>query len=397
MANYPANPRLIVRNKTSAYPSDSSDGQLLEQIIRVIIEEYLRVYPFCRPSCSAEIILCENNKHMEEEWRRYYGHHPEKEFPIEYDGQFLPAVSKSDVLTILACVNANVISGAEQYLYEKENGSLKNAPTDERGLKMLPFWHFVELVMHEFSHLASYDKLMLLTNWTNPSLPIDDLDYHLHDEFITRIRGIYAMLLMAEPYMETDMLYSLYVGYINDEQNQFLKRMDSVRELDERYRDNIRRDLAHMQRQLRLSNELLAEEIEKELGHPLEYGGAWEDGALKLSKLEIIEFYAVDEFEEMMKPLLYIHRNSFAVYEGTQFAGASAGFFQAMTHMEGQENHFSNLMIAEDELHLENVIDIPFWKYFDLEKIKKQNDVFRELLVQRTEKEALYTTGLLTP
>ena len=85
-------------------------------------------------------------------------------------------------------------------------------------------------------------------------------------------------------------------------------------------------------------------------------------------------------------PLLYIHRNSFAVYEGTQFAGATTGFFEAMVRMEKAEDRYSSLMTKEDELRLEKVIDVPFWKYFNLKKIKQQNDVLRSLLVQRTEK-----------
>ncbi len=39
--------------------------------------------------------------------------------------------------------------------------------------------------------------MVALTNWSDPMLPAHNHDYHLHDEFIVRIRGMEVMLRMG--------------------------------------------------------------------------------------------------------------------------------------------------------------------------------------------------------
>ena len=237
-------------------------------------------------------------------------------------------------------------------------------------MKLMHFFRFIEMFCHEFSHLCSYDRMMALTDWADPQMHANNYDYHLHDEFIARVRGTEIMLRMFAPYMENDLIYSMYMCYVNDTKTSFTRRLNEVREVIERERKGLEDELLMMQRLEGLTDAEMVAELEYELGHRLENG--YVDGKLVLSDLEVIEYSAVDEFAELLKFYLYVVRNRYAVYEGTQFAGALVGFYAAFC---GEESGW--------DMELENVIDEPFWQYLDESKIREQDEAFRHWLIDR--------------
>ena len=331
------------------------------------IDFLLQLYPY-RLACGYNIILCDSFDDLEREWRKYYGYSESRTLPLHYDGQFLAPETKTEQLTILICLKETVIAGAEQYFKEKNSG--REEPSEERGLRLLAFFHFVELLCHEFSHLCSYDRMMALTNWSDPMLPAHNHDYHLHDEFIARIRGTEVMLRMGASLMETDLIYSLYVGYVNDTKAQFMERTAEVRETVKKARQDLEAALPGMQFRENLTDDEMIEGLEYELGHKLQYGRV--DGRIRLSDLEAMEFSAVDEMAEPMKGYIYALKNPYAVYEGTQFTGALVGFYNAFCPDETCWN-----------MNLEQVISKPFWQYLDINIVKEQDEKFRQWLVSR--------------
>lgn len=359
---------------------NSTEVSLAEVGILESMNYFLRVYTFLEPHCGISVILCDKVEDLEKEWNKYYGYGDEAGLPLKFDGQFLVPDEKTDILSMIICVNKDQIEGIEQYYHEKENGSLAGTPTEERGLKMMAFWHFVELVMHEFSHMCSYDRMMRLIDWEDTRMS-KDIDYHLHDEYLARFRGTKAMLLMAEPYMETDMLFSLYLGYWTDLGDSFRKRQEETKDFIEHERELLGQALPDLQEMTGLDDEGFVKMLEEEFGHKLKYGGEKLDGNLRLSDYEVIEFSAVDEIAELTEPYLYFLRNPVAVYEGVQFAGMITAFYDYLCDDK-------DLMIGEEELHLENVIDIPFWNYVDASRINQQANRFKAELIRRGEKAA---------
>ena len=351
----------MVINKT-----DMSIGCIPDAIEEAICF-FLQIYPY-QPVCSYEIILCDNFENLEREWRNYYSYNADNSLPLHYDGQFLAPEKRTDKLTILLSLKESAIVGAEQYFKEVRNGT--EMPSESRGLKLLAFFHFIELLCHEFSHLCSYDRMMSLISWTDPMLPAHNYDYHLHDEFIARIRGTEVMLRMGASLMEPNLIYSLYAGYVSDTKTQFKERTAEVKETVKKAREDLEAALPGMQLREDLTDEEMLEGLEYELGHKLQYG--WEDGKIRLSELEAIEFSAVDEIAEPMKAYIYILKNPYAVYEGTQFNGALVGFYKAFC-----KDNSSWIM------ELEKVIDKPFWEYLDIDKVKKQDEIFREWLMDQ--------------
>lgn len=328
---------------------------------------FLQVYPY-QPVCSYEIILCGSFESLEEEWRNYYGYGSSNSLPLHYDGQFLVPEKKTDKLTILVSLKETVIAGAEQYFKEVRNE--KEEPSEGRGLKLLAFFHFIELLCHEFSHLCSYDRMMSLTSWSDPMLPAHCYDYHLHDEFISRIRGMEVMLRMGSSLMEPDLIYSLYTGYVRDTKVQFKERTAEVRKTVDKARKDLEAALPGMQLREGLTDEEMVDGLEYELGHKLQYGRV--DGRIRLSELETMEFSAVDEMAEPMKAYIYALKNPYAVYEGTQFTGALVGFYKAFC-----------CTVCSWIMELEKVIDTPFWEYLDIDTVKKQDEIFRQWLLDR--------------
>ena len=351
----------MIINKTSV-----SIGHIPE-VIEEAIDYFLKYYR-CQPVCSYDIILCADFESLQEEWRNYNSYGADVVLPLRYDGQFLVPWERTDKLVILASMDESVVAGAGQYLKEKRGGV--GEASEERGLKLMHFFRFIEMLCHEFSHLCSYDRMMALTDWADPQMHANNYDYHLHDEFIARVRGTEIMLRMFAPYMENDLIYSMYMCYVNDTKTSFTRRLNEVREVIERERKGLEEELLMMQRLEGLTDAEMVAELEYELGHRLENG--YVDGKLVLSDLEVIEYSAVDEFAELLKFYLYVVRNRYAVYEGTQFAGALVGFYAAFC---GEESGW--------DMELENVIDEPFWQYLDESKIREQDEAFRHWLIDR--------------
>ncbi len=354
----------MIINKTSL--SADPIGEMIEDAIAF----FLRIYPY-NIVCDYDIILCDSFESLEDEWRDYYGFDEYESLPMNYDGQFFAPDEKKDKLLIVVKISEDAITGAQQYLKEKQNGV--EEPSEERAAKLISLFYFLELFCHEFSHLCSYDRMMVLTDWADPRLPAHNYDYHLHDEFIARVRGMEIMLRMGAPYMEAELIYSLYVSYMEATREQFEDRSEEVTEAIVDVRLELEEELSLMQMAEGLSDEGMVATMEEELGHKLQYG--FVDGKLELSDLEVIEFSLVDELAEELKSYLYAAKNKYAVYEGTQYAGTAVGFYSAFC--------------AEDigwDMRLENIINIPFWNYLDDEKVRSQNETFWKWFVKRVER-----------
>ena len=234
----------MIINKT-ALPSD-----IITRTIEDAIRFFLDLYPDVHLTCAYDIVLCDSTGSLQDEWRRYYGFDQDRVLPLPYDGQFLSPVEKTDTLTILACVKEEILAGAAQYHREVDHGlesPLEQDELEERGLKLMPFYEFVELLFHEFSHLCSFDRMMTLTDWADPQMSVNVLDYHLHDEFIARIRGTEAMLRMGAPYMETDLIYSLYQYYMTGLTESFNDRYKGTLEYINKARFFLHQEMMELQ------------------------------------------------------------------------------------------------------------------------------------------------------
>lgn len=351
----------MIINKTSL----SVDS--IEEVIKDATAFFLRVYPYSLV-CDYDIILCDSFESIEQEWRDYYGFDEDEYLPLNYDGQFFAPDVGQDKLLIVVKISEDVIIGAQQYMKEKQNGI--EEPSEERAAKLIPLLYFLELFCHEFSHLCSYDRMMVLTDWADPRLPAHNYDYHLHDEFIARVRGIEIMLRMGTPYIDPALIYSLNTSYVMATHEQLQDRQEEVRDTIMDIRLELEEGLPLMQFNEGMSNEEVVAQLERDLGHKLQYG--YVDGELKLSDLEVIEFSIVDVFAEELISYPYCIRNKYAVYEGTQLAGTIAGFYAAFCGDDGGW-----------DMSLEKVIDIPFWKYMNEAKLRKQFDTFQEWLTER--------------
>ena len=117
----------------------SAEVSLAEAGIFESMNYFLRVYPFLEPHYGISVILCDKVEDLEKEWIKYYGYGDEAGLPLRFDGQFLVPDEKTDILSMIICVNKDQIKGMEQYYHEKENGSLAGTPTEERGLKLMDY------------------------------------------------------------------------------------------------------------------------------------------------------------------------------------------------------------------------------------------------------------------
>ena len=190
---------------------------LAERVVKECVGAYEVIYG--KPSSDVEIILCSSEEDMEAECLRIQGKDDFKD-PKIYNGAFLAPDKYTDTLTITIVAEEKVVVGAKQYIREKDTASLRDTvlpgpEREKRGLKLMAFFGFVETLQHEYSHLCSFDAVMRATDWQDPGFVKYSQNYHLHDEFIARYRGIWACLKMAEPLMETDLLYSLWNMYLN--------------------------------------------------------------------------------------------------------------------------------------------------------------------------------------
>ena len=101
----------------------------------------------------------------------------------------------------------------------------------------------------------------------------------------------------------------LYAGYVSDTKTQFKERTAEVKETVKKAREDLEAALPGMQLREDLTDEEMLEGLEYELGHKLQYG--WEDGQIRLSELEAIEFSAVEGIYLCSEePLCSLRRNT---------------------------------------------------------------------------------------
>lgn len=300
---------------------------------------------------------------------------------MDYDGNFVAPKEKTDTLTILALLKEKNIRGAEQYFMEKETGSLRDSGVDDssrtaRGEKLMAFFEFAEMIQHEYSHLCSYEKLMEATNWANPLFLGHDWNYHLHDEFIARYRGTRAMLKMAEPYAEKNLLYSLWMGYWDDLNKEFKEYIESVKTFLSDRAKGIETETLIFMKQNNLTGQDMIAELEHELGHPLHCSGELTaSGVPKLTPIEVVEFLTFEETEKRTIPLMYAIKNPYASYQGAQLLGLIQAFHDHFSQHTGISD---GLELDEFGVDLPSVMATPFYEYVDVAKAKKTLERFIE-------------------
>ena len=306
---------------------------------------------------------------------------------VDYDGNFVAPKEKTDTLTILALLKKKNIHGAEQYYLEKENGSLRDASVDDhngmddksraaRGEKLMAFFEFAEMIQHEYSHLCSYERLMTATDWADPLFLGHDWNYHLHDEFIARYRGTRAMLHMAEPYAEKNLLYSLWMGYWDDLNKEFKEHIEDVKKLLSDEARGIETETLMFMKQNKLSGQDMIAELEHELGHPLHLQGALsESGVPKLTPIEVVEFLTFEDTQKRTIPLMYVIKNPYASYHGAQLLGLIQAFHD---HFSQHTGNSDGLELHESGTDLCSVMATPFYEYVDAAKAKETLERFIE-------------------
>ena len=337
---------------------------LAERTIKECIGAYEVLYG--KPSSDVEIILCSSEEALEAEHLRIQGK-DDFEDPKVYNGIFLAPDKYADTMIIIIVVKEKTVAGAEQYFREKDTGSLRDEDMPEkecekRGVKLMAFFGFAETLQHEYSHLCSFDELMKATGWRDPGIVKISQDYHLHDEFIARYRGTCACLQMAEPLMETDLLYSLWNMYWEGAVKGFQEEKDAVAAELKRIREGSMHSIRAFMDEEELSPEEMAEELEYELGHPLQYRGEVEaNGIPRMNDLETVEFVCVEETARAAIPLLYAVKNRSATYEGAQLFGLVHAYYDFLAGKTGAGDEA--LILDPGALSLPVVIDIPYYDY----------------------------------
>lgn len=356
---------MILTNHT-AIPDD-----YLNRILRDVIDAYTDLYD--PASSEVEFIIFDSM----DELKRARVQMTDEPDDMDYDGNFVSPKGKTDTLTILALLKEKNLAGAEQYFMEKENGSLRDADIPdseraERGEKLMAFFEFVEMIQHEYSHLCSYERLMRATDWADPLILGHDWNYHLHDEFIARYRGTRAMLHMMEPYAEKNLLYSLWMGYWNDLNNDNKNYIEDVKKFLADRAKGIEVETLMFMKQNGLTDADMVSELEHELGHPLYFGGELTAaGVPKMSALEIAEFMTFEDTKKRTIPLMYVIRNPYASYHGAQLLGLIQAFHDYFSagHCDGLEMECVDLVEA---------MKTPYYEYAEAAKAKKTLDSFIE-------------------
>ena len=343
----------------SALPND-----LAERTVRECVLTYETLYG--GPSCKVEFILCDSEDALVKERIRIQGRdelHGQK----FYNGSFLPPEEKTDTLIIVVVAENKVIQGARQFFKEEDNGSFRDTglskpELERRGVKLMAFFSFAENLLHEYSHLCSFDALMRKTDWEEPRIIGYSWDYHLHDEFIARYRGTMAALKMAEPFMETDLLYSLWMMHWNGVEKGFREEREAItRELERVRKGNIDSIHAFMKEE-GMSEEEMADELECELGHPLELrGNFYPNGVPKMTDIEAAEFVCIDEAARIAIPLIYALKNRAATYQGAQIFGLAHAYYDFLSEKTGAGD--PELLLNQDALSLPEVYGIPYFEY----------------------------------
>lgn len=355
---------MILNNRTSI------SDDYLTPILTDSINAYTDLYSAAQS--TVEFIIFDSM----DELKRVRSQMTDEPDDLDYDGNFVPPKKKSDTLTILALMKDKNLVGAEQYFKEKENGSLRDADIPDRevrGEKLMAFFEFAEMIQHEYSHLCSYERLMTAIDWADPLCLGHDWNYHLHDEFIARYRGTRAMLHMMEPYAEPNLLYSLWIGYWDDLNNDHKKHIEDVKKFLSDRAKGIEAETLMFMKQNGLSGSDMVAELEHELGHPLYFGGELTAaGVPKMSAMEIAEFMTFEDTKKRTIPLMYVIRNPYASYHGAQLLGLIQAFHDHFSagHCDGLEMEYVDLVEA---------MKTPYYEYVDAAKAKKTLDSFIEI------------------
>lgn len=337
---------------------------LAERVVKECVGAYEVIYG--KPSSDVEIILCSSEEDMEAECLRIQGKDDFKD-PKIYNGAFLAPDKYTDTLTITIVAEEKVVVGAKQYIREKDTASLRDTvlpgpEREKRGLKLMAFFGFVETLQHEYSHLCSFDAVMRATDWQDPGFVKYSQNYHLHDEFIARYRGIWACLKMAEPLMETDLLYSLWNMYWDGVSKSFQEEKEAIAAELKRIKEGNRKSIRAFMDEEGLSSEEMAEELEYELAHPLQYRGEFDaEGVPRMSDLEAVEFVCVEETRRAVLPMIYAVRNGSATYAGAQLFGLVHAYYDYLAEKTGAGD--PDLILDPSSLSLPDVIDIPYYDY----------------------------------
>ncbi|MBQ7486202.1 MAG: hypothetical protein IJT77_01760 [Clostridia bacterium] len=373
---------MLIKN----HASDQSD--IIEKMIVAAIDAYHDIYE--SPLHDLEIIVCQDAAELN---RRTMQHTGKPDDRGNYDGVFLAPHNQQESFRILLLAKDEAIVGAKRYFSEVEKGSRRDddLPDEERtkrGLELAAFCQFVEMLQHEYSHLCSYEKYMQVTNWKDPLITMHSQDYHLYDEVIARYRGTYAMLSMMKPYLELNLIYSIWLHYFDNLFGSVQKMTTVLGEFLDKRRNEIETYMLGYMRMAGKSGKQAVKEMEDELGHPLEYRDEWiSKGKPKLSKVEAAEYMLCDDFDDpkmnedvyrTVAPLLYFARNPYATYEGAQFEGFVHAYYDYLCRETGQKTVKRNL-----ELH--SAMDKPFYLQVDLMKTREDvnqfNELFKKLLM----------------
>ena len=111
-----------------------------------------------------------------------------------------------------------------------------------------------------------------------------------------------------------------------------------------------------------LSSEEMAEELEYELAHPLQYRGEFDaEGVPRMSDLEAVEFVCVEETRRAVLPMIYAVRNGSATYAGAQLFGLVHAYYDYLAEKTGAGD--PDLILDPSSLSLPDVIDIPYYDY----------------------------------
>ena len=337
---------------------------LIERVVREAIDAYEAL--FGSPDAEVRIVLVGTPEEMQEYRDQYEGDSEFKDVR-EYDGVFLPPKDKDDPLEIVLLAEDRLEAAISLFFQEKNEGSRRDADLrqDElevRGMLLMQFYRFAECLQHEYAHLCSYASVSQDVIEGTRMNPAFHLDYNLHDELIARYKGTVAGLTMLEPYAEVNVLYSLWYHYSMDLKVAREKSVEAVTDLIKNERKTFSEEIGGYMKSDGISKEEMIRSIEEELGHPLENRGEFTDeGVPKLTNSELIEFYTVDENQEVMIPVMYLFLNHYASYDGAQILGLQQAFHDFLQEKGWIEP--DSLTIPERALHLDKVVDTRFFDY----------------------------------
>ena len=109
---------MTITNHTTA------PDKLINKIIENAIDAFHALYPV--QTYTSELILCESKEDFDRISREIVSENIPEDIR-NYDGRFICPQSKPEKYQIILLLKDDVLSGAEQYLSELENGTLRNA------------------------------------------------------------------------------------------------------------------------------------------------------------------------------------------------------------------------------------------------------------------------------